>query len=164
MKFSSFHYKFGKKKIVNKKTKVVLSKTWAWSILTCLVFLDAFLDLIFVEGSGLQSPIWKPISNFLGIKNLLLMVPFVLVIFYFGVKIGVWLARKVDKIQVKAEELVLTTLVVVYGLFDLWLILVYFFDFNLFKSHYYLIPVLILVGVVYSWWAEKKLKEGIKRE
>ena len=86
------------------------------------------------------------------------MTPFILVIFYFAVKGGAWLAKKVDKISVKAEELVLTTLVIVYGVFDLWLILVYFFNFSLFRNHYYLIPVLIIIGTSYSWWAENKLK------
>ena len=83
-----------------------------------------------------------------------------LLIFYFGVKGGAWLARKVDKVTIKAEELVLSTLVIVYGLFDLWLIFFYFFDFRLFRSHYYLIPILILVGMLYEWWAEKKLKNN----
>ena len=138
--------------------KPVLSKTWAWIVLTCLVILDAALDMIFAGGAGLQSPIWKPIANLLGINNPLLMTPLVLAIFYPFVKCAAWLTKKIDKIPIKAEELVLTTLVLVYGLFDLWLISVYFFDFRLFRNHYYLIPFLTIAGIAYSWWAEKKLK------
>ena len=143
----------------DKKSKVVLSKKAGWIILAILVILDAFLDLIFTGGAGLQSPVWKSISNFLKINNPIFLTPLVLIIFYFGIKGSVWLARKVDKVSIKSEELVLTALVLVYGLFDLWLILVYFFNFSLFKSHYYLIPILIVIALIYSLWAEKKLKK-----
>ena len=137
----------------------VLSKTWAWISLIVLVILDASLDVIFAEGKGLESNILKPIANLLGINNPLFLTPFVLVIFYFAVKSGAWLTKKVDKIPVKSEELVLTTLVLVYGIFVLWLISVYFFNFRLLRSHLYLIPILIIIGIAYSWWAEKKLKK-----
>ena len=114
--------------------------------------------MIFAEGKGLESNILKPIANLLGINNPLFLTPFVLVIFYFAVKGGAWLTKKVDKIPVKSEELVLTTIVIVYGIFDLWLISIYFFNFGLLRSHFYLIPILIIIGIAYSWWAEKKLK------
>ena len=138
--------------------KPVLSKTWGWIILIALVLLDALLDVIFAKGKGLESNILKPIANLVGISNPILLTPVVLVLFYFVVKGGAWLAKKVDKIYIKSEELVLTTLVIVYGVFVLWLISVYFFNFRLFRSHYYLIPILIVIGITYSWWAEKKLK------
>lgn len=140
------------------KTNAVLSKRIGWVLLTILVLLDAILDVIFAEGRGLETPIWKPLANFLGVTNPLFMTPLVLAIFYFVVKGGAWLTKKIDKIQFKTEELVLTTLVIVYSVFDLWLISVYFFGFRLFPSHFYLIPVLAVIGICYSWWAEKKLK------
>jgi len=143
----------------DKKSTAVLSKKAGWIILAILVILDASLDLIFTGGAGLQSLVWKPISNFLKINNPLFLTPFVLIIFYFGIKGIAWLAKKVDKVSIKSEELVLTALVLVYGFFDFWLILVYFFNFSLFKSHYYLIPILIVIALIYSLWAEKKLKE-----
>ena len=139
--------------------KPVLSKTWAWIILMGLFVLDASLDVIFAQGRGLESGIWKPVANLLGVKNPVLLTPIVLILFYLVAKGGAWLAKKIDKIDIKSEELVLTALVIVYGVFDLWLILVYFFNFTLFKSHYYLIPILILVGIAYGWWAENKLKK-----
>jgi len=142
----------------SKEPKVVLSKNLGWIILVILVLLDAFLDIIFAKGKGVESGIWKPISNFLGVNNPFFLTPVVLVLFYFLVKGGAWLTKKADKVTIKAEELVLTTLIIVYGIFDLWLILFYLFNFRLFESHYYLIPILILVGIIYEQWAEKKLK------
>ena len=142
----------------NKKPKVVLSKLWAWIILVILAILDSSLDMIFANSSGLQSSFWKPIANFLGIQHAILGVPILLIIFFVTVKIGAFLEKKIEKVQY-AEELVLTTLVILYGLFDLWSISVYFFNFTLVKNHLYLIPILIIVGVAYSWWAEKKLKK-----
>jgi hypothetical protein len=144
--------------MADKEPKVVLSKTWGKIILVALVLLDAILDIIFAKGSGAQSGIWKPISNLLGISNPLFLTPIALAIFYLAMKGGAWLAVKVDKVTIKAEELVLSTMVLVYGVFCLWLILFYLFDFRLLKNHYYLIPILIVIGIVYSWWAEKKLK------
>ena len=148
-----------KKREINKEPKVILSRIWGWIILVGLVILDALLDVTFAKGKGLESPIWKPIANLLGVSNPLFLTPFVLILFYLVVKGGAWLTRKADKIDVKSEELVLTTLVIVYGVFVLWLISVYFFNFTLFKSPLYLIPVLIVVGIAYSWWAENKLKK-----
>ena len=147
-------------KTINRERNVVLSKKVGWIILVILILLDAFLDIIFAEGKGINGWIWKPISNFLDVSNPFFLTPIVLIIFYFVVKGGAWLAKKADKVTIKAEELVLTTLVIVYGIFDLWLILFYLFNFRLLKSHYYLIPLLILIGVLYEWWAEKKLKNS----
>ena len=143
------------KKSTLKTDKRVLSKKTGWIILILLVILDAVLDVVFAQGKGLETGIWKPISNFLGISNPLMMVPLVIILFYLAVKGGAWLARKIDKISNKTEELVLTALVIVYGVFDLWLILVYFFNFTLFKNHFYLIPILAIIGISYELWAEK---------
>ena len=147
-----------KKNVISKESREVLSKTYGWIILVALILLDAILDIIFAKGSGVQSGIWKPISNLFGINNPLFLTPIVLVLFYLLVKGGAWLTKKTDKIGFYAEELVLTTLVIVYGVFDLWLISVYLLNFKLIKNHYYLIPILIVIGIAYSWWAEKKLK------
>ena len=147
-----------KKNVISKESRGVLSKTYGWIILVALVLLDAILDIIFAKGSGVQSGIWKPIANLLGVTNPLFLTPIVLIIFYLVVKGGAWLTKKADKIDFYAEELVLTTLVIVYGVFVLWLISVYLFNFTLIKNQFYLIPILIVIGIVYSWWAEKKLK------
>lgn len=145
------------------KGKVVLSKKTGWIILAGLVLLDAVLDLIFAGGRGVESNILKPIADLLRVSNPVFLTPVVLVIFYLAIKGGAWLVRKTDKLPVKSEELVLTALVLVYGVFDLWLVLVYFFNFTLFRNHYYLIPILIIVGIAYSWWAENKIKKEYSR-
>ncbi|MFH1585141.1 MAG: hypothetical protein ABIB79_00045 [archaeon] len=138
------------------KSKVVLSKKAGWIILAVLVLLDAFLDVRRgVEGN----PLWQPIVNIIGINYVPVLVPFVLLIFYFVVKGGAWLTRKVDKITIKSEELVLTSLVLAYLVFDLWVISVDFLGFRLIKNHYYLTPILVIVVLIYSIWAEKKLKK-----
>ena len=136
--------------------KVVFSKPTAWIILTILVFLDAFLDIKRgIEGN----PLWQPVVNVIGINYVPFLVPFVLLLFYFVVKGGAWLSRKVDKIPIKSEELVLTALVLAYFVFDLWVISVDFFNFNLIKNHYYLTPILVVIVVGYSLWAEHYLKK-----
>ncbi len=137
--------------------KVVLSKKVGWIILTVLLFADAFLD---VKRGAEGNPVWQPIVNLIGINYVPFLVPFVLLFFYFVVKGGAWLSRKIDKIPIKSEELVLTALVLAYAVFDLWVILVDFFDFRLIKSHYHLTPILVIVVLIYSLWAEKKLKAG----
>jgi len=134
----------------------VLSKKAGWIILAVLVFLDAFLDVIRgTEGN----PLWQPILNYVGIQYTPIFVPFVLLLFYFVVKGGAWLTRKVDKIQTNPEELALTSLVLAYFVFDLWVISVDFFGFRLIKSHYYLTPILVVIVLAYSLWAERKLKK-----
>jgi hypothetical protein len=135
--------------------KVVLSKKEGWIILALLFFLDAFLDVIRgAEGN----PIWKPIVNIIGINYVPFLVPFVLLFSYFVVKGGAWLIRKVDKTPM-AEELVLTTFVLAYFVFDLWVISFDFFGFRLIKNHYYITPVLVIVVLIYSLWAEHYLKK-----
>lgn len=137
------------------KNNVVLSKKAGWIILAILLFVDALLDVRRgVEGN----PIWQPVLNYIGIQNTPMLVPFVLVFFYFVVKGGAWLTKKVDKIDIKTEELVLTALVLAYFVFDLWVISVDFLGFRLIKNHYYLTPILVIVVLIYSLWAERKLK------
>ncbi len=138
--------------------KVVLSKLYGWVILIGLVFLDAILDVIFAKGKGLESPIWKPVANFFGVSNPLWFVPIVLLAIFVVVKFASFLSEKIDKVSC-AEELTLTAFVIIYGIFDLWLILVYTLNFSLFKNHYQLIPILIAVGIIYELWAERELKK-----
>ncbi len=134
--------------------KVVLSRKAGWIILTILVFVDGFLTIIRgAEGN----PLWKPVIDYIGIPYTFIFVPFVLLLFYFAIKGGGRIIEKVDKTP-KAEELLLTTLVLVYFVFDLWVISVDFFGFRMIKNHYYFIPVLIIVALTYSLWAERYLK------
>lgn len=134
--------------------KATLSKKTGWVIFTSLLFVDAFLDVIRgAEGN----PLWKPLVARIGINFVPFLVPLILPFFYLTVKALGLLISKVDKLP-QAEELVLTTLVVVYFVFDLWVIAADFFGFNLIRSHYQVIPILVVVGFGYALWAEWVIK------
>ena len=131
----------------------VLSKGVGWSLLAGLVLIDAFLDVIRgVEGN----PLWMPIVNMIGIKNVPFLAPFVLALFYVAVKALGWIVKKTDKTP-KSEELVLTSLVIAYGLFDVWAVSVDFFGFRLIPDFRYMIIPMIIVALGYALWAQKKL-------
>lgn len=134
---------------------VVFSKKVGWAILAALLFIDAFLTVIRdVEGN----PLWQPAVEIIGINAVPLLVPPVLVLFYFVIKGAGWLVKKVDKTP-QAEDLLLTSLVLVFFVYDLWVISVDFLGFRLIKSHIHLIPILVAVILAYSLWAERKLKK-----
>ncbi|MBI4896221.1 MAG: hypothetical protein HY832_01600 [Candidatus Aenigmarchaeota archaeon] len=136
----------------------VLPKIVGWILLAGLILLDAFLDVIFAQGRGLENFLWKPIASFLGVTNPLLLTLLVLLIFFVCVKVSAFLTEKFDHTP-KAEELVLTIFILVYGIFDVWLISVYLFDFRVITNHFQLIPLLIIIGIVYGWWAENILRK-----
>ena len=143
---------------LSKMRSPVFSKTVGWSILAGLVILDAVLDVLFAEGKGLESVFWEPIARSIGVSNPLFLVPLVLIAFFVCVKILALVVGKIDKIPM-AEELMLSILVVVYGVFDLLLIFSYLSGVQLFRSQLQLIPVLIVIGIAYGWWAENRLKK-----
>ena len=131
----------------------VLSKRFGWILLASLVLIDAFLDVIRgVEGN----PLWMPIVNIIGIKNVPFLAPFVLALFYAVVKALGWIVEKADKTP-KAEELVLTSLVIAYGFFDVWAVSVDFFGFRLIPDFRYMIIPMIILALGYALWAQKKL-------
>ncbi len=133
----------------------VLSLKVGWLVVTILVFLDAFLD----SKRGVEgNPLWQPIVEKIGIQNIYILVPFVLLLFWLVVKFGGWLTARIDKTP-QAEELVLTALVLVYGLFDLWVIAVDFLNFHLITNYRLLVIPLTIIAVFYAVWAEKKLKQ-----
>jgi len=133
----------------------VLSKRFGWILLASLVLIDAFLDVIRgVEGN----PLWMPIVNIIGIKNVPFLAPFVLALFYAVVKALGWIVEKADKTP-KAEELVLTSLVIAYGFFDVWAVSVDFFGFRLIPDFRYMIIPMIIASLGYALWAQKKLKK-----
>lgn len=136
----------------------VLSKRVGWPLITLIVFFDAFFDLI----TGARgSQFWNPIAHFIGIKTPLL-APLVVAILYVAVKAFGWIVQKTDKTP-RSEELILTTLVVVYGFFDVWLVAVDFFGFTLIRDHRIMVIPLMIVGWLYSFWAQRKLKSTAER-
>jgi len=136
--------------------KVVLPKLWAWIAIVILLALDFLIDY---KGGGIGHPIWQPVMDLLRITKVYYLIPFILLAFYLVIKIGAFLENKISKTP-QAEELVLTIVVIMYALYNVWLFSVNFLGFKLITvaNHYYLIIILIIIGSVYGWWAEKKLK------
>ncbi|MBI5794646.1 hypothetical protein HZA87_06255 [Candidatus Uhrbacteria bacterium] len=133
--------------------KPILPKSVGWTILIVLVFIDAFLD--FILGAH-GSPFWNPIADALGIKLVPLLAPVVLLLFWCAIKLLSLVVQKTDKTP-KSEELLLTVLVVVYGVFDLWLVAVDFFNFTLITNARLMIIPLTIIGLAYGLFAQKKL-------
>ncbi len=134
--------------------KPVLSKKIGWILITLLLFLDAFLDIL----RGREgNPLWKPFVENFGINVVWFLVPLVLFIFYFVVKVAGWLIQKTDKTPF-AEELVLTTLVIGYGIFVIWIMAVDFLKFNLITNFRLMIIPLTIVCLIYAIWAQRRLK------
>ena len=134
--------------------KVTLSKKTGWIIFTLLLFVDAFLDV--VRGAE-GNPLWKPLVARMGINFVPFLVPLILPFFYLLVKMLGWLIHKTDKLP-QAEELVLTTLVVVYFVYDLWVTTVDFLGFRLLRDFRQTIPFLIIAAFAYALSAERQLK------
>lgn len=135
--------------------RVFLSKKAAWILIAILVYIDAILDLIIGKGQG--NPLWVPVIARFGSYSVLFLAPLVIILIYFCVKIIAPIVAKIDKTPF-AEEILLTTFAVVYGLFDLWLISVDFLGFRMIRNFRYTIPFLIIAGLIYSSWAERKVK------
>ncbi len=134
--------------------RITLSKKTGWVIFTLLLFVDAFLDVIRgTEGN----PLWQPLVERVGINFVPFLVPLILPFFYLVVKTLGWLIHKVEKLP-QAEELVLTTLVVVYLVYDLWVIADDFLGFRLIHDFRQTIPFLLVAGFAYALLAERQLK------
>lgn len=137
--------------------RVFLPRFLAWVFIIILVYLDAILDI--VVGKGMGNPLWVPfIEKFGSYIVLILPIP-LFAVFFFFIKILSFIVVKVDKLPY-AEEVLLTALVVVYSLFDIWLISIDFLGFTLINNFKYVIPFLIAGGLIYALWAEKKIRKG----
>jgi len=138
--------------------RVFLSKKAAWILIAILVYIDAILDII----RGREgNPLWIPFVERFGIYVVLFLAPFVILLFYFVLKILAKAVAKVDKTP-NSEEILATALVIVYALFDLWIISVDFFGFRLIRNFRYTIPFLIAGGLIYALWAQRKVKKKRK--
>ncbi|MBM4401693.1 MAG: hypothetical protein FJ044_00410, partial [Candidatus Cloacimonetes bacterium] len=138
--------------------KLTLPKKIGWIIFSLLLFLDAFLDV--VRGAE-GNPLWKPVVARFGINIVLFLVPLLLFLFYLVVKAGGWLIAKVDKLPY-AEEFVLTGLVIVYFIYDLWVVSVDFFGFRLIQNFQKMTPFLMAVGLAYALLAQWLMKSRVE--
>jgi len=125
-----------------------------------MVVLLALDFLIDYKGGGIGHLIWQPIMNFFGTSTIYYFIPLILLSFYLIVKIGAFLEKKISKTP-QAEQLVLTIFVISYALYDIWLFSVNFLGFKIISTsnHYYLIIIFIIIGALYGWLAERKLKK-----
>jgi len=135
----------------------ILSKKLAWISIVALLALYFLIDY---KGGGIGHPIWQPVMSFFRTNTIYYLTPLILLSFYLIVKIGAFLEEKISKTP-QAEELVLTIVVIIYVIYHIWLFTVNFLGFKLISTanHYYLIPIFIIIGSIYGWWAEKELRK-----
>lgn len=131
--------------------KIAFSKKVGWILVTLLVFWDALLTYI---GGSEGNPLWKPIVQTYGINALWVLVPVALGIFYLATKIFGWLIKLIDKIA-EGEEIVLTSLVLVFATYDLYItFFLRSFGWLGDRSHYRIILLLIVPVVPYIIYTE----------
>ena len=136
--------------------RVFLSKKAGWILVAILVYIDALLDVI----RGREgNPLWIPFVERFGIYVVLFLAPFIVLLFYFAIKILAKIAAATDKTPF-TEEILLTSLVIIYALFDLWLVSADFFSFSLIRGFRHTIPYLTAAGLIYALWAEWKVKRN----
>ena len=136
------------------RKRVVLSKTAGFIILGLLLLIDTIFDVL----RGTQgNPLFNPIENTFGINAFPLLVPFALVFFYGVIKIVAWIVLKIEKVP-NMEEILLTTLVIIFFVHDMWVFSVDYLNFSLIRDYHKMIPIYIIIGLAYSTWAERSLK------
>lgn len=134
---------------MKRKITIALPKRIGWPLLVFLVFWDAFITY---RGGRESNPLWQPLVEAFGINTLWLLAVVALAIFYAAVKAFGWYAKRTYP---EGEELVLTTLVVAFATYDLYItFLLSYYGFLGSRSHYYIIPVLIVPVLAYNVWFE----------
>lgn len=141
-----------------KAKRIALPKSVGWPILILLVFYDAFITY---RGGQEGNPLWKPLVEIFGLNTLWVLAIFVLLLFYFLTKIlGRYMERQEHYPQ--GEEIVLTSLVIAFGTYDLYItFLLPHFGFLGFRSHYAVIPVLAVPVLIYNVWLARQKKKII---
>jgi len=138
---------------------MALPKKIAWPIIIFALFWDVFLT---VRAGGEGNPLWRPLTLRYGLNILWLLLPFGVLLFYLLSKIFGFLIEKLDKYP-QGEEIVLTSLVLVYGTYVLYI--TFFasrFAYLGSRSHYRIILLLIIPAVLYQIFLEIK-KRKMKR-
>ncbi len=137
--------------------KLALSKKIGWPILIFLVFLDAFIT--FIRGGRESNPLWKPLVNQFGPNTLWFLAILVLVLFYFAVKyLGIYV-NKYEKYP-QGEEIILTNFVIAFTTYDLYILFALpYVGFLGTRSHYAIIPILIVPILIYNLWIEYRKKK-----
>jgi len=132
---------------------MALPKKIAWPIIIFALFWDGFLT---VRAGGEGNPLWRPLTLKYGLSIIWLFLPFAVLLFYLLSKIFGFLIEKLDKYP-QGEEIVLTSLVLVYGTYVLYLnFFVSRFGYLGSRSHYRIILLLIIPAVLYQIFLEIK--------
>ena len=137
--------------------KIALPKYIGWPVLILLIFWDAFFTY---RGGREGNPLWQPIVERFGLNALWVLAIFVLVLFYFLTKILGRYTEKVEKFP-QGEEIVLTNLVIVFIVYDLYITFAApRIGYLGFRRHYAIIPVLIVPVLIYDIWLEYLKRKG----
>ncbi len=143
--------------LIRNMKKIALSKLIGWPVLILLIFWDAFLTYM---AGGEGNPLWQPVVDRFGLNALWVLAILVLILFYFLTKIVGRYTEKVEKFP-QGEEIVLTNLVIVFIVYDLYITFaVPHIGYLGFRRHYAIIPVLILPILLYNIWLEYQKRRG----
>lgn len=131
---------------------VAIPKYISWPLLILLVFLDAFVTHVTSKESNL---LWRPLIETFGVNILWVLAVLGLILFYLVTKIGGWYVERVGRLK-RGEEIVLTSLLIVFATYDVYKIFIRSSLDYLSPSNYYIvIPALLLPVIIYSLWLER---------
>lgn len=138
--------------------RTALSKRLGWPILVFLVYWDAFVT--YMRGGSEGNPLWKPLVDAYGPHTLWLLAAAVLGLFYLVTKAAGWYEKRFEGFP-QGEEIVLTSIVIAFATYDIYITFALpYFGFLGSRSHYAIIPVLLIPVLAYNVWLEyKKRKE-----
>ena len=141
--------------------KTALPKKIGWPILVLLVFWDAFITF---SAGGESNPLLRPIVTYFGLHALWVLGILVLGLFYLLVKYVGKYAQKYEGYS-QGEEIVLTSLVIVFATYDFYLTFLRpYFGYLGSRYHYAIIPILIVPVLIYNLWLEHlKKKKNMKK-
>ncbi|MBM4401939.1 MAG: hypothetical protein FJ044_01725 [Candidatus Cloacimonetes bacterium] len=109
---------------------------------------------------GEANPIWQIFVKRFGFNIFTVLAGFIpaLILFYLVTKIGGWLITKVDQYP-EGEEIVLTGLVIAYSTWVFYLAFLRpIFGYFGSRSHYRVIPFLMVPLIIYTFWLERRKK------
>ena len=125
------------------------------------MLLAAFLavDVTLTKNAGGEAnPLWRPLVQAYGLDVLWLLTFVALGVFYAAVRLFGPLARRFDGYE-NGESVVLTSIVLAFGTYVLYLaFLLPRFGYFGTRSHYALIPVLIVPVLLYHLWIKRQLR------
>lgn len=131
---------------------MALPKYISWPILILLVFLDASVTHITTKENTL---LWRPLIEKFGVNILWVLAIVGLILFYLITKIGGWYVERVGRLP-KGEEIVLTSLLIVFATYDTYKIFIRpSLDYLNPSNYYFIFPVLLLPVIIYSLWLER---------